>query len=240
MLIRIAFWLMLPVTAIQGLLLRRRAIRLPGAEGARQGSTGNGDGGDLHLLAIGDSIIEGVGTEHIEESLPVQFAAALAERSGHMVHWRIEGESGFDIEDVLDRLQSLTEPARADLVLISVGVNDVTGLSSTRHWRQKVEELLDKLNTRWPDARIVFAGLPPMSLFPLPPQPLRFSLGLRASALDSIAADVIIRYPNAAHVPTRINPLEHGFCEDGFHPSAKSCNLWASELAEIEVRSDRA
>jgi hypothetical protein len=56
---RLAFWLMLPVTAVQGLWLRRRATRLPGAMGDRRGVSG--EGADFHLLALGDSIIDGVG-----------------------------------------------------------------------------------------------------------------------------------------------------------------------------------
>jgi len=237
MMSRLAFWAMLPLSALQGLWLRRKAARLPGAEGHRQGSTGGGEG--LQLLAIGDSIIDGVGTRHINEALPVRFAAALAEETGRDVHWRVEGESGYDIVDVLQRLESLELRLPAELVLISVGVNDVTGLSSTRHWRRKVVELLDSLQLRWPGARIIFAGLPPMSRFPLPPQPLRFTLGLRASTLDRIAAGIISRYPNAIHIPTEINPHTHGFCEDGFHPSAESCTLWARELAAIESRRNQ-
>ena len=72
-----------------------------------------------------------------------------------------------------------------------------------------------------------------MSLFPLPPQPLRFTLGLRAATLDRIAAEIIAGYPNATHVPTRVNPRSHGFCDDGFHPSANSCTLWAQDLARV-------
>jgi hypothetical protein len=63
-------------------------------------------------------------------------------------------------------------------------------------------------------------------------------LGLRAAVLDRIASGVIQEYPNATHAPTRINPSEHGFCEDGFHPSADSCTLWAKELASIESRRE--
>jgi len=230
------FWLMLPVSAVQGLWLRKIATRLPGAPGSRQGSTG--EGGALHLLAIGDSIIDGVGTNHIGESLPVQLAQALAEKMWRCVHWRVEGKTGYDIDDVLERLESLNDVVQADLVLISVGVNDVTGLTSTRHWRKKLVELLDKLEERWPGVRVIFAGLPPMSLFPLPPQPLRFALGLRSVTLDRIASGIIAGYPGAIHVPTQINPQAHDFCEDGFHPSAESCTLWARDLAAIESRRE--
>ena len=118
-------------------------------------------------------------------------------------------------------------------LLLSVGVNDVTGLSSKSNWRSKLGELLGLLRARWPETLIVFAGLPPMALFPLPPNPLRFSLGLRAGDFDRIAADLVSRDPRAMHVPTTINPSEQAFCEDGFHPSAESCNLWATELAKL-------
>jgi hypothetical protein len=77
-----------------------------------------------------------------------------------------------------------------------------------------------------------------MEHFPLPPQPLRFCLGLRARALDRLAAHALAPKPNALHVPTRINPRVHAFCEDGFHPSAETCRLWATELAAIESGSE--
>lgn len=236
MLRRTVFWLLLPLAGIQGLRLRRTATRLPGAPGVRKGSIGAGD--PLNLLAIGDSIIDGVGTGHIEHSLPVQFAAAMASVTGRRVHWRVEGQTGFTVDDVLALLESIDQVTQPDLVLVSVGVNNVTRLSSTRYWRTRLKQLLDSLQKRWPGARIVFAGLPPMALFPLPPQPLRFTLGMRAATLDRIAAELIDEYPKVIHVPTRINPKEHGFCEDGFHPSAQSCALWAKELADIESRRE--
>lgn len=232
MLDRIGFWLLLPVSAVQGLWLRRRALRLPGASGERQGSSGEGE--LIRLLAIGDSIIDGVGTGTVEMSLPVQFARTLAEQKSRCVTWRIEGRSGDGIDQVIHRLESLGPGEKPDIVLISVGVNDVTGLSSTKHWRKRLGDLLDCLTGRWPGTFIIFAGLPPMSLFPLPPQPLRFSLGRRAALFDRIAARLIAGYPDAVHVPTRISPLDHSFCADGFHPSAESCTLWARELAAIE------
>jgi lysophospholipase L1-like esterase len=228
---RLVFWLLIPVTAVQGLWLRRRATRLPGAEGERRGSCGSGP--ELHLLAIGDSIIDGVGTGEVERSLPVQFATELARRHGCRVRWRVEGTSGHSIADVLRRLDELPPDVCADLVLISVGVNDVTGLTPTRRWRRALQELFGGIQARWPTARIVFAGLPPMGRFPLPPQPLSFSLGLRAATLDRIARAVVDQRPGALHVPTRIDPQVHGFCPDGFHPSSDSCTLWARELAAL-------
>jgi lysophospholipase L1-like esterase len=231
MLRRAALWFLLPVSTVQGLWLRRSALRLPGAPGDRTGSAGAGE--PLHLLAIGDSIIDGVGIARFEDSLPAQFARELSTQQGRKVVWRAEGRTGYSIADILERLESLDAGTRADLVLVSAGVNDVTALSSTRHWRQCLVVLLDGLSGRWPGARLIFLGLPPMEQFPLPPQPLRATLGMRAATLDRIAAGVIAGYPGAMHVPTTISPSDHSFCEDGFHPSAESCTLWARELAAI-------
>lgn len=227
---RIGFWLLLPLSGLQGLQLRRTALRLPEASGASTGVCGQGE--DLHLLALGDSIIAGVGTGTRERSLPVQFACALAESRKRSVHWYIEGANGADLADLLRTLQGLPHDQRADVILISIGVNDVTGLSSTRYWRSQFNQLVIKLRGRWPQARVIFAGLPPMEMFPLPPQPLRFTLGRRAATLDSIAEGIIASQPGMLHIPTKINPHEQDFCEDGFHPSAKSCAYWAAVLAQ--------
>ena len=229
---RLLFWVLLPLTALQGVWLARRATRLPAAAGAREGIVGTGP--DLHLLAIGDSIIDGVGTGRREFSLPVQFAAALGERAQRRVHWRIAGASGYAIREVLGLLADVQQDTPADIVLLSVGVNDVTGLSSTRQWRRQLHALLTGIRERWPAAEVVFAGLPPMARFPLPPQPLRVALGLRAATLDRIACEVVADYPGVTHVPTRIDPQHHDFCEDGFHPSADSCTVWANELAALQ------
>ncbi|MBT8070168.1 MAG: SGNH/GDSL hydrolase family protein [Gammaproteobacteria bacterium] len=228
---RIGFWLFLPIAALQGLRLRRTATRLPEAAGEKSGACGQGEA--IHLLAMGDSIIAGVGTGTMDRSLPVQFAHALAEGQSHQVQWHVDGRNGADIAHLRRQVSRLAQNQKADVILISIGVNDVTGLSSTRYWRSQVETLVMELKQAWPQARVMFAGLPPMGKFPLPPQPLRFTLGMRAATLDAIAAEVLSQESQMLHIPTEIDPAEQEFCEDGFHPSAASCAHWAQELASF-------
>lgn len=227
---RFGFWMLLPLSAVQGVWLRYTATRLPEATGARTGVCG--DGAQLRLLALGDSIIAGVGTGSMEHSLPVQFANALASVKRCSVQWRVMGANGADISDLRHSLKLLSHQQQVDVILISIGVNDVTGLSSTRRWRFQVNQLVSELAVKWPQARVIFLGLPPMGQFPLPPQPLRFALGQRAATLDAIAAAIISGQTNMLHIPTDINPLEQEFCEDGFHPSAESCGDWSLVLAQ--------
>lgn len=228
-LIRIGFWLLVPISAIQGLWLLTKAIRLPEATGDKSGVCGSGE--PLHLLALGDSIIAGVGTGTVPRSMPVLFAQALAKHEGRSVFWEAAGTNGADISDLCERVRGLDRQQKVDLILISIGVNDVTGLSSSRHWKSRLDTLTMELRNKWPQARVVFMGLPPMSKFPLPPQPLRFTLGLRAAILDTITATVVSNQANMLHIPTEIDAQHHQFCEDGFHPSSEACEMWAEELA---------
>ena len=127
---RLGFWLLLPLSAVQGLWLRHTATRLPEATGARTGVCGHGT--QLRLLALGDSIIAGVGTGSMENALPVQFAHALASVKQCSVQWRVMGANGADISNLRHSLKLLSHQQHVDVILISIGVNDVTGLSSTR------------------------------------------------------------------------------------------------------------
>jgi lysophospholipase L1-like esterase len=229
-LLHTGFWLLLPVSAIQGLWLSLKAIRLPEATGKRSGVCGQGN--SLQLVALGDSIIAGVGTGEISRSMPVQFAQALSDSQACSVQWRIEAANGADISELIHQLRGLADQQQADIVLISIGVNDVTGRTSLRHWKSQLNILTHELRIKWPQATVIFAGLPPMSKFPLPSQPLSFSLGFRASKLDKISADLLADQQNMIHIPTDLDPAHHDFCEDGFHPSAKACKFWAQGLAK--------
>lgn len=211
--------------------MQRRALRLPPPPGEPSGRFGGG-GPELRVLVVGDSIAAGIGADRWPDSLAARFAEALAAETRRPVAWRADGRSGDRIDDLLRRLAP--EPdlaAPADVVLVSIGVNDVTGLTRLRVWRARVATLIGRLRSVWPGARLVFVGLPPMARFPLPPQPLRACLGLRAQRLDRILAAQIRGCSAAMHVPTRIDPTEHGFCPDGFHPSPEAYVRWGRELA---------
>jgi len=225
----VVFWSLLPVSGLQGLMLRRSARRLPPPPGANSGALGQGR--RIHLLAAGDSIIAGVGAARQEQTLPLQFARALSSTLNVRIDWRIQGRNGMDLADLVVDLAALEPSVPADIILLSIGVNDVTGLSTTRAWSRQLQLMVKLIRSRWPAALVVFAGLPPMGCFPLPPQPLRYSLGLRAEMLDRIARNLLSQQSRMVHIATEIHSPQHDFCEDGFHPSENSYALWAEELA---------
>ncbi len=226
--VRMLYWLLLPVALVQGLWLRRTAIRLPPAAGPTTGTEGRGAA--LHLLAVGDSIIAGVGLESTRETLPVQFAGELAGRYALSVHWQLEGENGAAVADLPQMLQAQHAANAPDFVLVSIGVNDVTGLTTLDAWRSGLERSLDAVRRRWPGACVLLLGLPPMARFPLLRGPLRLALGRRATMLDQAGKETIRQRECMYHLESRIDADRHGFCQDGFHPAADACKLWAGEM----------
>ena len=224
------FWIAFPFLIPQALYVRRTAPRFAPADGPREGCVGDGD--EVHLLAIGDSIIAGVGATELSRALVGQTARALADSRRCRVAWRALGVSGYDSAKVLEHLVPDLPDVSFDYIVVSVGVNDVTGLTTTRQWRRNLNQLLTMLHARYPTARIALAGLPPMHGFPLLPQPLRAVLGLRARTLDDIAREVVVADRNALHVPLDFDPDPAKFSPDGYHPSEESYVEFGQHMAD--------
>jgi lysophospholipase L1-like esterase len=227
---RLLFWAGLPLALPQGLLLRRRAPRFPAAAGADHGVLG--DGPPLQLLALGDSVIAGVGAGVTEAALPARLAAELALRLQRRVHWRALGRVGADAAQVQHRLLPQLGTGTLDLVLLSVGINDVTTLRTRAAFRRDLLAVLAALRGHSPRCRIVLAGLPPLHGFPLLPQPLRFVFGQRARSFDRILQQVAHGRINVLHIPSPLAPDPRLFAADGYHPNAQCHAEWAARLAE--------
>ena len=225
MLKRPLFWLSLPLLLPQGLWLKRTARRLPPAAGPTAGEVG--EGRSLRLLLVGDSIIAGVGVAQLADAMPGQLACALAAR-GSRVAWQALGDNGASSRDLLRQLKAL--PAQpADVVFVSVGVNDVTRLTTARAWRAQLGALLAGLRAHSPQATLVLAGVPPIDRFPALPVPLRQAFGWRAARLDAVGREVAVAHA-AVHVPTPVPDDPSAFAEDGYHPNAAACAVWAREV----------
>ncbi len=229
MLKRPLFWLSLPLLLPQGLWVKRTAQRLPPAAGPSAGVVG--DGSLRRLLLIGDSIIAGVGVEQLSEALPGQLARALARKHACQVHWQALGSNGATCADLLTLLPQWQSLTPADWVFVSVGVNDVTQLTSARRWRAGLQMLLGALAEHSPQAQIMLAGVPPMGRFPGLPMPLRQAFGWRAARLDQVGQALASSLQGIVHLPTPVPEDPTAFASDGYHPNAGACRVWAEAVA---------
>lgn len=227
------FWASLPLIAAQGLWLRRRAPRLDAAAGPDHGDCPGAaaDAASAQLLALGDSIIAGVGVAVTADSLPAQLAAALAAAGNRRWTWQAQGRNGADSRELLSQWQAARREPAPDLVLLSIGVNDVTGLRWRSTFAANLAGWRGRLAAEAPQARLLVCAVPPLAWFPLLPQPLRGLLGLRAALLDEVLAAQFRNDPAALHAPMPWRPGPEQFAADGFHPQADAVSVWARELA---------
>ena len=224
------FWVIFPFLIPQALYVRRTAPRFDPASGPLEGLVG--DGKPMRLLAIGDSIIAGVGASKLSNALVGQTAMALAASQCSRVSWQALGVSGYDSTKILERLLPKMPCDALDYIIVSVGVNDITGLTSIRRWRLNLSLLLGNLHAHSPNAVIAVAGMPPLHGFPLLPQPLRAAFGMRGRSFDKVAIKVVEEHPNSLHVPLDFEPDPNSFAADGYHPSEESYAEFGHHMAE--------
>lgn len=218
----------LPLLLWQGRRVKRGALRLPEAAGNPYGHyAGSRPAIRLHIL--GESPVCGVGVDHYDDSLGAQIARELARISGQAVHWHAHGINGIR----LAQFNSLERADRdADLVIVSFGVNDTTGLTRRARWRDGLHRLM----TRLPPVPVVFLPVPPIQDFPLLPAPLRHFLGQRARQLDTVLRQFCQARANAHYAEIQYELTPTMLARDGYHPSEIACAQLARALAPQLLR----
>lgn len=230
------FWPLFLALLPQALWVRHTAASFGGAPGPRSGQVGAGP--IIRLVGVGDSIIDGVGCRSLENALIGATARTLANRTASRVEWRTLGQSGLTTRAIRRLLMAHGEFRRADFVLVSAGVNDVTRLSGPAAFASELRHLLQTLEQCAPRARIVINGLPPMHSFPALPKPLNQVLGLRARQLDDALARVVAGFRRVVRVPLGDSLSAGQFSPDGFHPSEQACAELADEIVSAMLEPD--
>jgi len=216
-----------PVLLAQGLWVGARATRLAAPPGPRSGTAG--DGPPLRLLILGDSSAAGVGAPDQAQALSGQLVTALS--PNFAVTWQLVARSGWRTGQVLTIMRAIP-PARYDVAVLALGVNDVTRQVPLGRWLDQQAELAAHLTRARGTRRIFVSGVPPMGLFPALPNPLRSVLGARAERFERALKAACTADPVRRHIafdPARLRPGM--LAEDGFHPSPALYKVWAAELA---------
>lgn len=232
------FWLhfgaLMPVAVPQALHTRRTALRLPEAEGPQHGAFA-GEGAPWRVVVVGESTVAGVGVAQQADGLAAAVAKAFAARTGRPAHWRAHGRNGARIREV--RRDLLPDDLHAaDLVLVSIGVNDTTGFSSPRHWREQLRHLVADIR-RQTQAPIAFLALPPMHHFTALPQPLRGVIGHRAGLMDHHLRRALSGLPGCRVLDYGLEMHPRYLAADGYHPSAEGYAVMGETVARLLAAS---
>lgn len=226
---RAVVYALFPVVMSQAFALRRHALNLVPAAGPPAGRIGRGE--PLRFLAIGDSIIAGVGARRIQRSTVGHVARFMSGRLAREIDWHAAGMIGAGARRVRRDVVPALPREPYDAILLSVGVNDVLKLERSGRFRRQLLKLLRDLRKHSPHAVIGCLGLPPLDEFPKLRRPLRWIVGLRVRRFDARAREAVARVPNALHIPVHFSPRPDMFSSDGLHPSESSQRRLAKIIA---------
>ena len=202
--------------------------KLPEPEGPRDGVTGQGP--VLRLLIAGDSAAAGVGATTLNEGLCGQLVQRLSQR--FTVHWQLNAVTGLDSPGLEQLLSALAEQS-FDVVVLSIGVNDVTKLMAPNRWVQWQERLAQRIHTHHHPQLIIHSAIPPMHGFTALPQPLRWFMGQWALAMNRrLEAALDGGKRRALHWPFQ-DAAPDGLATDGFHPGPIGYVIWADGLSKL-------
>ncbi len=231
--------LLWPLLWLQARHVRRITPRMPEAPGCRAGTAGRGS--LVRLLLAGDSGAAGVGAASQEQALCGQLVQRLSRH--HTVEWCVLAVNGLDSPGLHSLLQDAPQ-ARFDVVVLSIGANDATGLCAPLPWTQWQHRLADLICLRFEPRLLVHSAVPPMHACMALPQPLRWFMGRWARQMNATLAGQLAgprrpRSPrNGPTLQTQRTLYWHpasttsaGMAVDGVHPSHEGYAVWADGLS---------
>ena len=217
-----------PLLWLQGKYVRRVTPQLPEPTGAREGTTGQGP--TLRLLIAGDSAAAGVGASSQDEALCGRLVGYL--RPHFTVEWRLVAVNGLDSPG-LGKLLEETPAEKFDVVVVSIGVNDVTNLRSPSQWLQWQDRLAKVVHMRFGPRLLIHSALPPMHAFTALPQPLRWFMGRWALEMNrQLEVALSAQTKRKLHWPLS-EAVSGDLAVDGFHPGPLGYALWAETLSKV-------
>lgn len=221
--------LLSPLLLIQALKVKASTLRLPEPKGVRyhQAAASQSDK-TLSVLIIGDSAAAGVGASHQQQALSGAVATRLNQHFN--LEWRLHARSGLATKGAFRWLDKLPEQ-HFDVVVISLGVNDIFSPISQRGWLRLQQQFLQQIQSRLQPQLVILTAVPPLEHFSALPQPLRYCMGLRAKLFNQGLMQQVKRNANVMLLAI---PNENGqlsLAQDGFHPSEASYQIWAEAIA---------
>lgn len=244
--LRVAKAALFPLLLAQALYVKRKALDLPEAAGAREGEVVPPKQrlrllAPLRVLVVGDSSAAGVGVGHQRDALATQLALSLADEMGRPVHWQLIARTGHtSIEALAHAREESGRVLKADILVSALGVNDVVRQIPTSRTLEQLQQLHAWARETAGVRYWLHSGVPPMQQFPLLPAPLRWLLGRQADLLNQQLqqhlGDQRDRALRRIPVALRCDIANGLMAEDGFHPSAQGYAMWGEALGQFLAR----
>jgi lysophospholipase L1-like esterase len=150
----------------------------------------------------------------------------------YSVQWQLKAVSGLDSPGLEAMLISLAAQPM-DVVVLSIGVNDVTNLMAPDQWTQWQERLATLIRARYQPRVIIHSAVPPMHGFTALPQPLRWFMGRWALEMN-LRLSKSLRDEDRRFFQWPVpDDVSVGLAADGFHPGPLGYTAWAQGLSDL-------
>ena len=229
-LLRLSTIALLPALIIQGNKVKKNTPRLPEPMGDRHGRSGQGK--TLSILIIGDSAAAGVGVKQQQDALSGSILAELEHE--YEITWALHAKTGRTSAHVIRAITAL-DNQHYDVIVSSVGVNDVTKLMSAKTWIKQQDQLYRLVQQKFSPHLIIAASVPPVDQFPALPQPLAWLFGQYAKKMNLELKQYVKKHSDIQCIEYDLAQYQQQqltMAEDGFHPSKEIYQLWAKSIAE--------
>ena len=229
--LQLSTFALLPIIIIQGVKVRKDTPRLLEASGDRDGLAGQGD--PLSLLILGDSAAAGVGVETQQDALSGAIISQL--KNEYALQWKLHAKTGDTTKQVYQAVQQL-EHKKYDVVITSIGVNDVTKLTSPKSWIKQQKQLFTQIQKQFQPKLIIVSGVPPMQHFPALPNPLAWLFGKYAEQMNQILQQWLAPQSQFRFIQYDIESfqaMDLPMASDGFHPSKEIYAIWGQQVATL-------
>ncbi|MCJ8825759.1 SGNH/GDSL hydrolase family protein [Acinetobacter baumannii] len=207
---------LLPVLFIQGHKVRKNTPRLAEAKGEREGRAGQGK--SLSLLILGDSAAAGVGVENQKDALSGAIIQEL--QNEFSLQWKLHAKTGDTTRQVFNALQHLEEQ-KYDVIVTSIGVNDVTKLTSAKSWIKQQKQLFEHIQKRFQ-------------------HPLAWLFGQYAEQMNQKLQQWLAPQSHFKFLEYDIETFQAmnlPMASDGFHPSKDVYAVWGRQVAALVRQS---
>jgi lysophospholipase L1-like esterase len=187
----------------------------------------------LAYVVMGDSTAAGQGAPY-DGGIALGTARAIASRRPVVTNVAV---SGARMQDVINDQLTAATRLRPDLVLLAVGANDVTHLSSVSSMQSGLLKIVRALKSANPSVAIVVTGSPDMGAPPRIPRLLRGLASRRTEAINRMFQEVAVEERlTFAPIAKETGPLFRSdrslFAGDRFHPNARGYATWIRVLNE--------
>lgn len=232
-LLQISWYALSPIFVLcipQALYVKKTAIRLPEAQGSHTICHGE-HGPTLKFLHFGESTVAGVGVKQLNRGLSAQLCSEIHHQLSNSdqlsVECQITGQNGIRFHELNQLIKQST--SHADFAIVTMGVNDTTGLTRVTSWQNEIKQCIHRLD-HIGVKHIFFTQVPPMAQFPALPAPLKYLLGLRAYILNIELQRLCQQNVLCHYIGSKLLVEKEMMAEDGYHPSEKGYEAWAKQI----------